>query len=235
MTHAAYDDAELMRIQSETLYLLDGRRRIIGINEPSQTADTAVFVGTTRLGRELLAAADMPDPIEEELRMQCERETDIMQMIKTIEQYLPVKQIWIGPAYVFPSEPGEPSADPGIVLIDQSNAYLLETYFPEIKSEIEERLPVIGCVIGDIAVSICCSARTSAKAAEASLSTASEFRGRGLAAKAAARWGWEIRRLGRIPLYSTAWDNLSSQRIARKLDLYQYGTDFHITIQRNCL
>lgn len=73
MPYAAYDDAELMRIQSETLYLLDGRRRIIGINEPSQAAETAVFVGTTRFGREVLVAADMPDPMEEELRMQCER------------------------------------------------------------------------------------------------------------------------------------------------------------------
>lgn len=237
MPYAAYDDAELMRIQSETLYLLDGRRRIIGINEPSQAAETAVFVGTTRFGREVLVAADMPDPMEEELRMQCERGTNIsiVQMSKTIETYMPVKQIWVGPAYVFPDKPIEPAADPGIVFIDQSNADLLETYFSEIKSELEERLLVIGCVIGDTAVSVCCSARTSAKAAEASLSTASDFRGRGLAVKAAARWGWEIRRLGRIPLYSTAWDNLSSQRIARKLGLYQYGMDFHITIQRNCL
>ncbi len=237
MTHAACDDTELMRIQSETLYLLDGRRRIIGINEPSQAAETAVFVGTTRFGRELLVAADMPDPIEEALRMQCEPGTDIsiVHMSKTIETYMPVKQIWVGPAYVFPDEPIEPAADPAIVLIHQSNASLLKTCFPEIQSELEERQPVIGYVIGDTAVSVCCSARKSAKAAEASLSTAAAFRGRGLGAKAAARWGWEIRKLGQIPLYSTAWDNLSSQRIAHKIGLYQYGMDFHITIQRNCL
>jgi hypothetical protein len=34
--------------------------------------------------------------------------------------------------------------------------------------------------------------------------------------------------LGCIPLYSTSWDNLASQAIARKLQMVLYGEDWSI-------
>ncbi|HZS91689.1 MAG TPA: GNAT family N-acetyltransferase, partial [Chloroflexota bacterium] len=43
-----------------------------------------------------------------------------------------------------------------------------------------------------------------------------------------AGWARAIRASGRIPLYSTSWDNHASQAVARKLGLVQYGTDLSL-------
>ena len=51
---------------------------------------------------------------------------------------------------------------------------------------------------------------------------------RAAVAAAVAAWALAVRKEGRIPLYSTSWDNLASRSVARKLDLILYGTDFSI-------
>ncbi|MDQ3856704.1 MAG: GNAT family N-acetyltransferase, partial [Chloroflexota bacterium] len=33
---------------------------------------------------------------------------------------------------------------------------------------------------------------------------------------------------GKVPLYSTSWDNSASQAVARKLGLVQYATDLSL-------
>jgi predicted GNAT family acetyltransferase len=79
------------------------------------------------------------------------------------------------------------------------------------------------------AVSVCFSARLTAEAAEAGLHTAPSARGRGYATAVTAGWALAIRKRGAIPLYSTAWDNLASQAVARRLGLTLYGADWHLT------
>jgi len=51
------------------------------------------------------------------------------------------------------------------------------------------------------------------------------YRGRGYANTVVAAWARDILATGRMPLYSTSWQNLASQAVARKLGLIQYGTD----------
>jgi predicted GNAT family acetyltransferase len=72
---------------------------------------------------------------------------------------------------------------------------------------------------------MCFSSRTSAYAAEAGVETAPEFRGRGYASAVVTRWAEVVRQSGRRPLYSTSWDNLASQGVAKKLGLILYGED----------
>jgi predicted GNAT family acetyltransferase len=71
--------------------------------------------------------------------------------------------------------------------------------------------------------------RKTAIAHEAGVETAKEFRGRGCAVEAVAAWARIVRDAGRIPLYSTSWQNYASQALAAKLRLVRFGSDLHIT------
>ena len=65
------------------------------------------------------------------------------------------------------------------------------------------------------------SARLSERVAEAGVNTLEAYRGRGYAPTVVAAWAHAIRATGRIPLYSTSWDNHASRTVARKLGLVQ--------------
>ncbi len=79
------------------------------------------------------------------------------------------------------------------------------------------------------AVSVCATVRSAGLACEAGVETLARYRGRGYAGHAVASWASAVRREGRVPLYSTSWDNEASLAVARKLGLVQYATTFHVT------
>ncbi len=71
---------------------------------------------------------------------------------------------------------------------------------------------------------ICHSARLALRGAEAGVWTHERFRGRGLAAAVTAAWASLLAPTGRLLFYSTSADNLSSQRVAARLNLRQIGS-----------
>ncbi len=93
----------------------------------------------------------------------------------------------------------------------------------------EWRQPYFAIVKNEKVVSICCSARSTPVAAEASVETLAEFQGNGYGTDVVTAWAISIQEENRIPLYSTSWDNFASQAVAKKLKLINYGMNLHIT------
>ena len=118
---------------------------------------------------------------------------------------------------------------PEVIQISRSTTHRLSPEFAWLADELTVRDPVMAVVVDGMAVSVCFSARSTSAAAEAGVETLPEHRGRRYAGAVTAAWADAVRRQGRIPLYSTSWPNKASRRVAARLGLIQYATDFHIT------
>lgn len=230
MSRIRFNDNELMTIQASTLFLLNEENRIIGINERNQTSSPAFFIGKTKDSIHPYFHIDLPQRIVDELQHSLEETINLIELCKIIEKYKRVKAMWIGPAYTFSHVLTHPK-ETKIEVINESNTHLLGSHYSNLIGELEDRKPIVGYIINEEAVSVCCSARRSSKAAEASLMTIEPFRGKGLAQKVVHAWASELTRQGLIPLYSTSWDNLGSQKVAYKLGLHPFGMDFHISTE----
>ena len=110
---------------------------------------------------------------------------------------------------------------------DPSTAGVIEVSW--LADELKVRSPIMAIVVDGMAVSVCFGARSTSDASEAGVETLPEHRGRRYAGAVTAAWADAVRRQGRIPLYSTSWTNHASRRVAARLALTQYATDFHIT------
>ncbi|WP_440117951.1 GNAT family N-acetyltransferase [Paenibacillus sp. QZ-Y1] len=218
---------DMMKIQADTLYTMDDQKRLLRINEPDGGQAPALFIGITSAGSCSYYHEQLPSTLIEELGCESGLSLDIPKLIRRVETFKPIKSVWMGPAYTFPENCGKWHAK--VQLIDRHRAFLLSEHFPELIERLHEKMPVAAYVMQDSAIAVCCSARVSTQGAEASLYTAPDFRGQGYAAEAVKCWQHHVKESGRIPIYSTSWDNTASQTVARKLGLIQFGVDFSIT------
>lgn len=223
-----YNNLELMNIQAEVLYVHDQTGRITIINERVRQPAPRFFWGQTNNGRvirfrndvsnnvirDIVKIMDMYDPTEQ-----------LANVINVLEMDKEISRIWIGPAYTF-NEIGTDYID--ATLVTEDNKFYLEHGFSSLLSELEFREPCYMVMKNNMAVSVCFSARSSDKAAEAGVETLEGYRGKGYAIRVASSWAQAIRQSQRIPIYSTSWDNYSSQSVAKRLQLHLYGTDISI-------
>jgi len=112
--------------------------------------------------------------------------------------------------------------------VTAENAHVLQRWLPEWLPDVSTQLPVMAVLVEGAAVAVCACSRVPGEATEAGLETHPAFRGHGYAAIATAAWARAMRDRGVIPLYSTAWQNLASQRVAAKLSLIRYGASLSI-------
>ena len=137
-----------------------------------------------------------------------------------------ISQELCGPAYWIPQQiPSSMTQS-----ISPSNLHYLESNFPwAMSSELNHTsAPMVVAVVGQQAVAICHCARLTQLAAEAGVETARPYRGQGYAGLVVAHWAELIRGSGRLPLYSTAWENLGSRAVAAKLNLSYYAENWSI-------
>ncbi|XEC94519.1 GNAT family N-acetyltransferase [Paenibacillus tarimensis] len=223
-----YTHSELMNIQAEVLYVHDQTGRIITINEYNNRPAPRFFWGQTNNGHVIRFRSDVPNNVVHGILQIMGRDDPTKQLtnvINVLEKDKGISGFWIGPAYAF-NEIVMDYTD--ATLVTEENKFCLEHGFSSLFSELMFREPCYMVTENNIAVSVCFSARNSDKAAEAGVETLEDYRGKGFAIRVASSWAQAIRQSQRIPLYSTSWDNYSSQSVAKRLQLHFYGTDISI-------
>jgi hypothetical protein len=221
-----------MRLHIDALFTHDERGRLLRVNEPGGGEAPRFFLGKTAEGVEWRVRFDVDDDLVLALESAvladhvADHVDDSARYERLLARAAPVRRTWAGPAFHFPAELPRPT---DVVLVTAANAGLLHPHLAVWAGDVATCQPMFVRVVGGHAVSVCASVRTTPAADEAGVETAAAFRGYGYAGAAVAAWAGAVRALGRIPLYSTSWDNAGSQAVARKLGLLRYGTDLHIT------
>ncbi len=232
---AVPDDLATLDRQIATLFRLDGAGDLLAINEPDGRTAPRLFLGRTATGNRWHLRHDLPADLRDELARILATEpiaTDLAAPPGTaaalraaLAAHAPLVNEWGGPAWYFPDV--LPVAETQTVVL--TDAAPLQRTFPGWAADFATSQPGAAILHDDKAVAVCFSARTSADAAEAGVNTLPEWRGRGYARAVVAAWAGAVRAAGRIPLYSTSWDNAASRGVARGLDLRLYAADFHLT------
>jgi RimJ/RimL family protein N-acetyltransferase len=225
-----------MELQAETLFTHDPLGRICETNEPGARPAPRFFLGRTRHGNLWRFRGDLPggvirrldalassEPVTADLR---EPPVHLAGFREALGEHGQVRDSSSGPAYRFPDDIRQLGS---VVHLTEAHAALFTDRFEWLIREVSMVQPCVAVVSEGIAVSVCFSARFGPRAAEAGVETREGFRGRGFATRAVAGWAIAVRELGRLPLYSTSWENLASQGVARRLGLVLYGADLSLT------
>ncbi len=231
------DPLRLMQLHMEALYTLT-HGRITGVNQWDGGTPPRFHLGRTGAGHVFRCREDVPsdlstalgklvreEPVEPGPRRAPEHANEYLQLLAEHE---PVQRIWQGPAYALPVAvrlPVHPHTQP----IKAGDERLLDAHLADWKVDVGRRAPLVAAIHGGHAVAVCASARETGEACEAGVETAPPFRRHGHALRAVAAWAELVRRSGRLPLYSTSWDNVASQALAKKLGFVQIGVDYHLT------
>ena len=226
---------ELMEIHVEALFTHDEHGQLRYVNEPNGARAPRFFWGRTNDGSIWRFRSDLPKELASKLKALCLPEpvaTDLRESpahlaacTDILRAHAEIAQVWMGPAYRLPDRIGWPT---NVTSITKQNTDLLRDFFADWVPAVGSIQPCVAVVDGGRAVSVCCSVRISPRAHEAGVETAERYRGRGYAPAVVAGWAIVVRELGRIPLYSTSWENAASQRVASKLGLILYGSDLHL-------
>lgn len=228
---------ELMELHAAVLFRYDETGRMLCPNEPSPDEPAPrLFLGRTKDGNIWRFRYDLSEALTRHLETLLRQEpvsesldeppAVLPRLISTLEEQAPVVCAEMGPAWQFPEIP---ETVPRVVAITDDNADLLRKYFPWAEEELTFIFPCSAVVVDGDGVSLCFSSRSSREAAEAGVVSAEAFRGRGFASCAVAAWARAVRESGRVPLYSTSWDNHASRAVAGKLRLVLYGAELSVT------
>jgi GNAT acetyltransferase len=229
------DDRDLMGIHADTLFNYDARGRMLRSNEPREEERRPaprLFLGRTGADHIVRFGATVPDALARRLEELIERQraagdlhalpAALAAVREALARHAPITTEGGGPTYRFPASIARPG---GAVRLTEANRALARDTYPWLYDELADWQPCFAVVRDGAAVSVCFSSRSGAAAAAAGVETLPTFRGRGYAAAVTAAWGAAVREAGRIPLYSTAWENLASRGVARRAGLIMFGAD----------
>jgi hypothetical protein len=230
---------EIMELHINTLYCCDAAGRLRCVNEVGEPPAPFFYMGRTLEGNFWRFRYDLPAAVIEKLDRLCRSEPIATDLSSQPQNYAAIHAVinesapqqkhpeYQGPAYWIP---GGNELAANVVLISEGNVSLLPNEFAWMLplSQSKEIEPIAAAVEQNQAVAICFCSRRPAQATEAGVETLAAFRGKGYATATVAAWAAEVSKRGCIPMYSTSWDNLASQAVARKLQMVMYGADWSI-------
>ncbi len=229
------DDRDLMGILADTCFTYDARGRMLHSNEPCAEARRPaprLFLGRTMTGHVVRCGATVPETLARRLEEIIERQVPIGELHappaafavvrEALAQHAPIITEEAGPSYRFPESVARLGE---VVQLTGTNRELVRDTYRWLYDEFADWQPCFAVVRDGAAVSVCFSSRIGTNAAAAGVETLPAFRRRGYGAAVTAAWGTAVRESGRIPLYSTTWDNVASQGIARRVGLIMFGTE----------
>ncbi|MBZ0287230.1 MAG: GNAT family N-acetyltransferase, partial [Anaerolineae bacterium] len=231
-----YNDLERLQIQANALFIYDAQNRMLRSNEPEpENSAPRFFLWRSTMGNIWRFRDDLSDDLVAELeRLAASEPVDHdlreppfhhLAYLELLAEHAPIHETAAGPAWYLPPC----SAPSRAVLVTEANKALLRAYFPFTYDNLPALSPAAMVVEDGAAVTVCASVRLTPQAAEAGLYTEDSYRGRGFGVDAVCAWANAVYASGRLPLYSTSWDNIVSQAVARRLGAVLYGADFSIT------
>ena len=234
---------DLLAIQVETLFVCDPSGRLLHARDPWGTMPAPhFFLARTPAGNLWRARHDLPSDLVAELDAIARHEPvvdDLTRPLVALEAILdllspatspvagsPTCEAVRGPVWLVPEDVQAPPLTSGqLVEITPANADLVADGAADPRPDLAHLLPCAAVIEDGRAVTRCYCSRLTDRAAEAGLGTVAAYRGRGHGPVATAAWARLVRATGRLPFYSTSWENAASHRVAVKLGLQLVGED----------
>jgi RimJ/RimL family protein N-acetyltransferase len=225
--------SELAELHLETMYELDADGRVLACTSP-EVPPPRFHMLRTGEGNSWLLRHDLPAEIASELEQALagvpviadfERTPPNFALVRNVlARHAPLAREYRGPAFAFPDALPHVEAE----TIAQPDDPRFQGAFAWVRAAGVREQPIVAQFADGVAVAVCHSARSRARAAEAGLETDPSHRRQGHATAVTATWAAAVRSEGRVPLYSTWWENGASLAVARRLGLVLYGEDWHI-------
>ena len=229
------DVRRLMEYRVAAMFRHDRRGRMLVVNQWDGGEPPRFYLARTNRGNVWRVRADVPDRVARRLEALAADEPPMHDhrlppvhasaYVQVLDQ-LHATTTESSPIYWF-GHPVAPRAE--AVVVDGTNARLLHGGLESWLPDVPHRQPMVAVVEDGHAVSVCASVRIGGRSHEAGVETVPAYRRLGHAANAVATWALEVQRRGIGTLfYSTTWDNVASQGVARRLGLTFIGADFSI-------
>jgi hypothetical protein len=226
---------KLLEMHIEALFTLDGQSKLVSINEPWDKTKPAprLYLGKTFDGSIIYKYGyNISFEIIKKLEYYLEKESILEKNyeIKYLDEYINIlgsKDYSQEICFYYNDEINESLDHYKKINSENINKINLK-YFEWLKEEIKYCQPCCAIIEKNQIVSICRSVRITENAHEAGIETINEYKGKGLAVKILREWANEVQKIGCIALYSTNKENKSSQKVAEKALLNNFGIGISI-------